>query len=123
MASSAWRLTSSRARSSRLQRVAGQSCAAVRPEARARTSTRSSGGKDRRATGARGILESGQLGLEKTRPPPGHGIATTAEFGGDGSIGGLIVLSQTENNAGAEGESWWGGRRPGERLELTAEVG
>ena len=86
------------------------------------TSTRSPGGKDRRAAGAWGILESGQPLLEEAGPPQGDGVATTAKLGGDSTIGGLIVLGQTEDDAGAEGQGLWGGRRSGEGLELTAEI-
>src|SRR6476620_7769632 len=123
MASSACRLTSSRARSSRLHRVAGQSCSAVRSDASVTTSSRSSGGKDRWATGSRSVLESRQAVPEEARPPQGDGVAATDEFGGDGAIGGMVVLGQPEDDAGAEGEGLWAGRRPGEGLELAAECG
>src|SRR4051812_30091173 len=107
MAASACRLTSSRARSSRLHRVAGQSCSAVRSLARVTTSSRSSGGKDRRATGSGGILESGQTVSDKPRPPQGYGVATALQFGGSDRVGRLIVLGQSEDDAAAKREGLW----------------
>ena len=87
------------------------------------TSTRSSGGKDRWATGPRGVLESGQAVPEEAGPPQGDGVAATGEFGGGGAIGGAIVAGQAENDPGAKGKGLWRGRRSGEGLEVTAEFG
>ena len=122
MASAACRLTSSRARSSRVQRVAGQSCSAVRSLARVRTSSRSSGGKDRRAAGAGGVLESGQAVVEEAGSPKGDGVATTPEFGGDGAIGRSILLGRAEDDSRAKREGLWRGRCPSQGLELAAEI-
>jgi hypothetical protein len=63
------------------------------------TSTRSSGGKDRRATGPRGVLQSGQAVLEEAGPPQGDGVAAAAELGGGGAVGGPIVLGQSEDDS------------------------
>src|SRR5215207_3108352 len=123
MASSACRLTSSRARSSRPHRVAGQSRSAVRSLARVRTSSRSPGGKDRWATGSWSVLESGECVLEEPGPPQGDGVSAAPELGGDGAVGGPILLGQSENNPTPEGEGLWSGRRPGEGPQLAAEFG
>jgi hypothetical protein len=87
------------------------------------TSTRPSGGKDRWATGAWGVLESDQSAFEEPGAPQRHGVATTAEFGGDHAIGRVIVSGQAEDDSGAEGESLRCGRRPGESFELVTQFG
>ena len=61
--------------------------------------------------------------MEETGPPQGDGVSATTKFGGDGAVGGPILLGQAENNPAAEGEGLWRGRRPGEGLELAAEFG
>jgi len=87
------------------------------------TSRRVSGGKDRWATGAWGVLESGQAAFEEPGTPQRHSVATTAEFSGDRAIGGMIALGHAEDDSGAEGESLRCGRRPGESFELGTHFG
>src|SRR5260221_8725911 len=92
MASSAYWLTRRRARSSRLQRVAGQSAAAGSSEARARTAARCSGGKAQGASWAWSVLQARQALGEEAAPPGGNGVAVTAKFVGDVAVAGAVVL-------------------------------
>ena len=87
------------------------------------TSRRVSGGKDRWATGAWGVLESGHAAFEEPGTPQCHGVATTAEFCGDRAIRGMIALGHAEDDSGAEGESLRCRRRPGESFELATHFG
>jgi hypothetical protein len=123
MASSACRLTNSRAGSSRGQRVAGQSCSAVRSLARVRTSSRSPGGEDRRAAGSGGVLESGQAVSDEAGLPQGDGVPAAPQFGGDGAVGRRIVPGHAEDDATAEGAGLGRGRRPRQSLESFAKFG
>src|SRR5271170_898204 len=104
MASSAWRLTSSMARSSRVQRVAGQSWSAVAWEARATTSRRSSGGKSPRPTGSRGVLQAGEAAFEEALAPQSDGMAVAVELVGDGTVGGLVGVGSAQNDADTESQ-------------------
>src|SRR5690348_16299364 len=90
MASSAYSLTRRRARSSRLQRLAGQSAAAGNSDARARTAARCSGGKARGASRAGLVLQARQAVEEEAPPPGGDGVAVASELGGDVTVGGVV---------------------------------
>src|SRR4051794_10081663 len=91
-ASSAYSLTSRRAKSSRLQRVAGQSAAAGSSDAQARTAARCSGGKARGAPRAWSVLQARQALVEEAPSPGGNGVAVAAEFVGDVAVAGAVVL-------------------------------
>src|SRR5947209_10050840 len=104
MASSAWRLTSRAASSSRVQWLAGQSCAAVASVARVTASRRSSGGKAPGPAGARGVLQAGQAALGEALAPQADGVAVAVELGGDGLVGGEVVVVGAQDQAAAEGQ-------------------
>src|SRR5262245_39234632 len=91
MASAAYWLTRRAARSSRLQRLAGQSCSAVRAEARATTSPRAAGGKSPRPAGPWGILQAGEAVGQEAGAPQGHGVAATGAIGRGVEVGGVIL--------------------------------
>jgi hypothetical protein len=91
IASSAWRLTSSVARSSRLPGLATQSCALVLLVASVTTSSCSSGGKAPGPTGAWSILQTSQTVLEKACVPQSDGVASATELVGNLQIGWLIL--------------------------------
>ena len=117
MASSAWRLTSSIARSSSVQRVAGQWWSAVAWEASATTSRRSSGGKSPWPTGPRGVLQAGETAFEKALAPEGNGVAVAVEFVSDGTVGGLVGSGGAKDDADTESKGLRCGRSTVELLE------
>src|SRR4051812_47198928 len=104
MASSAWRLTSCAANSSRVQWLARQSCAAVASVARVTTSSRSSGGKAPRPAGAGGVLEAGEATGGEALAPLADGVAVAVEFGGDDLVGGAVVVGRPQDQTAAEGQ-------------------
>jgi hypothetical protein len=55
--------------------------------------------------------------------PLADGMAVTAKFVGDVLVGGVVGLSDPQDDAAAEDQGLWGGARPDECLELGAELG
>src|SRR5437763_16743277 len=109
MASWAYWLTRLAARSSRLQRVAGRSWAAVASEARAMTSTCRSGGKAAGATRPGGILQASEAVRGVAAAPQADGVAVATDLGGDAAVGGPVGFGGPEDEAAAEGQRLRGG--------------
>ena len=108
------------ARSSRLQRVAGWSCASVLVVARLTTWSRSSGGKAPGAAGAGGVAEAAQAVGGEALAPLADGVAVAVEFGGDGLVGGPVRGRGPEDEAAAQGQGLGGGAGPDQGFELLA---
>src|ERR1700733_6946975 len=117
MASSAWRLTRTGARSARLHWLATQSCSLVLLVASVTTSSCSSGGKAPRPTRTRSILKAGESVLQIARSPKNHGVATTVELVGDLQIGGLIRAGQSQDQSATENQSLRRGVGSGQNLQ------
>src|SRR3954449_10345667 len=83
-------LTRAKARSPRLQRVAGWSCSSVLLVARLTTATSSSGGKAPGSAGARGILKAGEAGRHEAFAPLADGMPVALQFLGDPLVSRLI---------------------------------
>src|SRR5215469_3582638 len=113
-------LTRVKAKSSRLQRVAGRSCSSVLLVASVTTAVSSSGGKVPGPAGTRGVLQSGQAGGDEAFPPECDGMSITVELGSDVLVGGFVVLSGTENEAASEGECLGRGAGLDQGLKLSA---
>src|SRR5271167_3057294 len=98
----AWRwasLTMVSARSSRLQRVAGWSCASVLLVAKVTTCSRSSGGKAPRATGAWGVLQASEAMRDEAFPPLADGVPVAIQLFGDLLVGRVVVGRGVEDDA------------------------
>ena len=117
MASSVWRLTNSTARSSRLHRLAGQSCSSVLLVASVMTSSCSSGGKAPRSTGPRSILKTGETVLSVAVSPMGHRVAGTGHFVGHLHIGRLVGGCDPQDQTATEAQRLWRGMGPATRLQ------
>src|SRR5581483_6425648 len=77
------RATASRAISRLERRASGRPCSPGSPHASARTSARTSGGKGRRATPARALLEAGDALLVEALAPHGDHLAAGVETRSD----------------------------------------
>src|SRR5947209_11999536 len=97
MASSAWRFTSWAANSARVQRLAGQSWSAVASVARVITSRRAPGGKAPGPAGAGGVLQADQAVVGEALAPLADGVAVAVELGGDGLVGGPVVVGRPQD--------------------------
>jgi hypothetical protein len=115
-------LTMVAARSSRLQRVAGRSCASVLLVARLTTARSSSGGKAPGSAGAGCVLKALEAVGGEALSPLADGMAVAAQFVGDLLIGRPVVAGGVEDEAAAKGHGL--GRGPGadEGSELLALV-
>src|SRR5579859_251187 len=113
MASSACWLTRVMARSSRLQRVATQSCSAVVLVARVTTSSCSSGGKAPWPTRPWSILKTGETVLSVAVSPVSHPVAGTSHFVGDLQVGRLVRGRDPQDQATTEDQRLRGGMGPG----------
>src|SRR3954452_5058524 len=121
MASAAASLTSFRASSSRVQRVAGQSWAAVLSEARLTAATRSCGGKSPRPTGPRGILQAGQAVCGKALAPEAGRVAVAVQRGGDVLVGRVARDRGPQDDAAAERQRLGRGTGAGKSLEAVPQ--
>src|SRR5271167_3243741 len=90
IASSAWRLTKTAARSSRLHWLATQLCSLVLLVAKVTTSSCSSGGKAPRPTRARSILQASEALFQEAVAPLPDRVAVAVQFGSDLQVGGLV---------------------------------
>ena len=118
MASSAWRLTKSAARSSRLHWLATQSCSLVLLEASVTTSSCSSGGKAPRPTRPRSILQTGEPMLaESVFAKETTVLRLAAKLVGHLQIGRLIGSANRKISSAAEDQSLRRGMGSGQRLQ------
>jgi hypothetical protein len=108
------------AKSSRLQRVAGWSCASVLLVARLTTAVSSSGGKAPGPAGAWGVLQAVEAVGGEAFPPLADGMAVAVQFVGDLLVGRSVVAGGVEDEAAAKGQGLRRGAGGDEGLELLA---
>src|SRR6185437_5783226 len=105
------------ARSSSAQRVTVCWCSVVVPLAKEITSSRCEGGKAPRPTRPRSILKPGQPPLEIAVSPDPGGVAIAGELGGDLEVGGLVVVSDPQDQTTAKDQGLRRGTGPHQGLE------
>ena len=111
-----------KARSSRLQRLAGWLCSSVLVVARLTTTVSSSGGKAPGSTGAWGVLQAGQAGGDEAFAPQADGMAVAAQRSGDLLVAGSVGCGSEENDVGAEDKGLGRGTGADEVLQFVADV-
>src|SRR5580704_8447007 len=109
------------ARSSKLQRVAGWSCASVLLLARVRTCSRSSGGKAPGSPGARGILEARETVSDEAFAPLADGVPVAIQLLRELLVGGVVGDGSVKDETAAEGQGLRRRASTGQCLELLPE--
>src|SRR4051812_8859113 len=116
-------LTRAKARSPRLQRVAGWSCSAVLLVAKLTTATSSSGGKAPGSAGAWGILQSGEAGGHEAFTPLADGVPVARQFRGDLLVVGLVGGGGAKDKPAAKDQGLRCRAGPDQGLELPVQFG
>ena len=115
-------LTMVKARSSRLQRVAGWSWSSVLLVARLTTCRRSSGGKAPGSAGAWGILEAGEAVGDEAFAPLADRMPVAIQLLGQLLVGGVVGGGSVEDKPTAERQRLGCGSGTDQGLQLLVQV-